>query len=141
MGACASTQLTSKGAKLCWQSNVNIIHLDGKLEQFNEPIKAEHALFQNPNCFLCSSESMYVGSLLPHVDPNEELQFDHIYFLMPLSKSHVPLSLHDLCALAIKANAALVRSELITTNSIMKSSSVANANCVAYQSLSKGYPH
>lgn len=141
MGACASSQFTSKGGKLYWQSTVNIIHLEGKLEQFKEPIKAGHALFQNPNCFLCSSESMYVGSLLPHVDPSEELQLGQIYFLMPLSKSHMPLSLHDLCALAIKANAALVHSEVTTTNSILKSSDVSHRNRVTHPSLSQGYSH
>ncbi|CAL0329210.1 unnamed protein product [Lupinus luteus] len=141
MGACASSQFISKAENLCFQTRVNIIHMDGKLEQFKEPIKAEHALFQNPNCFLCSSESMHVGSLLTRVDPNEELHFDHIYFLIPLSKSHIPLSLHQLCELAIMANAALVHSQVTTTNSIMKFSYASHANCVTHPSLYQEYSH
>ncbi|KAF8377469.1 hypothetical protein HHK36_030847 [Tetracentron sinense] len=54
-----------------------------------------------------SSESMNLDSYIPHVPDNEELQLGQIYFLIPLSQSHTPLSLPDLCALAVKANAAL----------------------------------
>lgn len=107
MGSCASNlYYAGKGGS---QSRVvnNIVHLDGKLQQLKEPIKAEHILSQNPNCFLCCSESMFVGSPMYAVAPTEELHLDHIYFLVPLSKSRVPLTLQDLCALAIKANAAL----------------------------------
>ncbi|KAF7840907.1 uncharacterized protein G2W53_003205 [Senna tora] len=89
MGTCASSQFTSKGGNFSWKSRVNIVHYDGKLQQWRQPLKAEHVLSQNPNCFICSSECMYIGSLLPH----------------------------ELGALAIKANAALL------THSILKSSS------------------
>ncbi|MED6168357.1 hypothetical protein PIB30_010980 [Stylosanthes scabra] len=138
MGTCASSQFTNETGKQPWKSSVNIIHMDGKLEQYKEPIKAEHALFKNPSCFLCSSEKMYVGSVLPRVDPNEDLQLDQIYFFVPLSKSHVPLSLEELCVLAIKANAALVlNSEYSATNKMLKSSSsVSHRNdCLTHSTL------
>ena len=123
MGNSASSRVTSKGGILHWQAGVHIIQLDGKILQFKEPIKAEHVLSQNPNCFMCSSESMHVGSLMPRVTPNEDLQLGHIYFLMPRSKSKVPLSLHDLCTLAIKANAALLaQSNACHSQPILKSS-------------------
>ncbi|KAJ1382967.1 hypothetical protein SESBI_43782 [Sesbania bispinosa] len=137
MGACASSQFTSKGGNFGGEITVSIIHLDGRLQQFKEPIKAGHVLSHNPNCFLCSSESMYVDSLLPHVDPTEELHFDQIYFLLPLSKSQIPLSLQYLCLLAIKANAALAHSESETiTNSIPKS----HTNRLTHTTL-RGYSH
>ncbi|XP_020216738.1 uncharacterized protein LOC109800361 [Cajanus cajan] len=110
MGSCASTEYTSKSGNQSWQSTVNIVHLDGKLEQLKEPTKAWHVLSENPNCYMCCSESMYVGLPMPPVAPTQELQSDHIYFLVPLSKSRVPLSLQDLGNLAIKANAALATS-------------------------------
>ncbi|KAH0977700.1 hypothetical protein GBA52_027419 [Prunus armeniaca] len=50
---------------------------------------------------------MYVGSCAPQVPKDEELRLGQIYFLMPLSQSKSPLSLQDLCSLAIKASAAL----------------------------------
>lgn len=84
-----------------------IIHLDGRLQEFREPIEAKHILSQNPDCYLCSSESMFIGSQVPHLGEEEQLQPGQIYFLMPLSKSQAPLTLQDLCSLAIKASSAL----------------------------------
>lgn len=115
MGTCASSQNTGQGGNFTWKSSVNIIDMEGKLQQLKEPKKAGHVLSQNPNCFVCSSESMYVGSPIPRVRPSEELQLGHIYFILPLSKSRTSLSLQDLCALAIKANAALAHSRTPST--------------------------
>ncbi|XP_054778082.1 uncharacterized protein LOC129286071 [Prosopis cineraria] len=110
MGTSASSQCKNEDGNFSWKFTVNLVHFDGKLQQWKQPLKAEHVLSQNPNCFICSSDSMYIGSLLPHVAPSEELQVGQIYFLMPLSKSHIPLSLQELGALAIEAHAALTRS-------------------------------
>ncbi|KAI4295574.1 hypothetical protein L6164_035607 [Bauhinia variegata] len=139
MGNCVSSQLASQGGCLCWQTRVNIIHLDGRLEQLEEKKKAGHVLSENPDCFLCCSESMFVGSLRPHVNPSEKLQLDHIYFLMPLSKSHMPLSLQDLCALAVKADAALAHSH--PKQSILKSSRVSQTSCLETPIVPQGYSH
>lgn len=104
---CTSSHIIRKGKGLNWPSTAKVIHLDGRLQEFMESIKASHILSQNPNFFLCSLESMYVDSHAPHVPIDEELQLGQIYFLIPTSKSHVPLSLQDLCSLAIKASTAL----------------------------------
>ena len=90
-----------------WPPTAMVIDLDGGLPEFKQPIKACYVLSQNPNCFLCSSETMFIGSHVPHVADDEELQLGQIYFLMPISKSQTPLSLQDLCALGIKASTAL----------------------------------
>lgn len=108
MGICSSSHLMSKNGRcLSWPSTAKIIHLDGKLQEFLHPIQAGLILSQNPNCFLCSSESMFINSHAPQVPDKEELQLGQIYFLMPLSKSRSPLSLQDLCILAVKASAAI----------------------------------
>ena len=108
MGICASSQYTTKGGNLSWPPPTSkIIYPDGRLQEFRQPIKARLILSQNPNCFLCNSELMYVNSRLPHVPEDEELQLDQIYFLMPLSKSQATLSLQELCSLAIKASTVL----------------------------------
>ncbi|XP_058758076.1 uncharacterized protein LOC131631293 [Vicia villosa] len=136
MGSCASNLNANKSGNNS-TIVVNIVHSNGKLQQLKEPIKAWHVLSQNPNHFLCSSETMYVGSYLLPVPPNQELQLDHIYFLLPLSKSNVPLSLQDLCSLAIKANTAL--------NSMVKSYSVSQTRNFhthpTLSNLSLGYSH
>ncbi|KAJ0010841.1 hypothetical protein Pint_34558 [Pistacia integerrima] len=107
MGVCASSHCTNKaGEGLKWSSSTaKIIHLDGRLQEFNQPTKASYVLYQNPKCFICNSELMYIDSHLPHMAAEEELQLGQIYFLMPLTKSHLPFSLQELCKLAIKASA------------------------------------
>lgn len=106
MGICASSNLAKQGARMMTcPTTTKVIHVDGSHQEFRHPIKAIHVLSQNPDCFLCCSESMYVNSRAPHVAGDEELQLGQIYFLLPLSKSESPLSLQDLCALAIKATA------------------------------------
>ncbi|PSS29393.1 Mitochondrial fission regulator like [Actinidia chinensis var. chinensis] len=107
MGICSSSQITRRGGSMKLPPKAMVIGLDGGLQEFKSPIKACYILSQNPNCFLCSSETMFIGSHVPHVTDDEELQLGQIYFLMPISKSQTPLSLQDLCALAIKASTAL----------------------------------
>lgn len=84
-----------------------VVKLDGKPEEFRQPVRAGDILSENPNCFICSSEAMNVDSPVAHLADGEELQLGQLYFLLPISKSHLPLSLHDMCALAIKASTAL----------------------------------
>ncbi|KAJ7001186.1 hypothetical protein D5086_008938 [Populus alba] len=114
MGNCASPQYKEKvaGGGLNRTSPAKIVHIDGRLQEFREPIKASNVLSLNPNSFLCSSESMYIDRRLPQVPDDEELQVGQLYFLMPLSKSKTPLSLQELCVLASKANASLAQSDM-----------------------------
>ncbi|XP_027355351.1 uncharacterized protein LOC113865165 [Abrus precatorius] len=143
MGTCASSaQYTNKSGNQSWQSTVSIVKLDGNLQQLKKPIKAWHVLSQNPNCFICCSESMYVGSPMLPIPPNDELQLGHIYFIMPLCKSRLSLSLQDLCGFAIKANAALASSK--ANYSISKSKSSSQRSFRTHPTLSNvslGYSH
>ncbi|KAL3730636.1 hypothetical protein ACJRO7_027635 [Eucalyptus globulus] len=117
MGNCAAPQVTRNGGQAMtthhhsWlspsPSTLKLIHMDGRLQEFTQTIKASHLLSQNPNCFLCSSESMFIDSIAPQIQEEEDLQLDQLYFLLPLSMSRVPLSLQELCMLAIKASAVL----------------------------------
>lgn len=122
MGACASTQTTTmptnpkfgmrlpKQQQHQQQSNldsIKIIHMDGCIEEFSDPIKASKITSRNPNFFLCNSEQMLIGSCVPSLSPDENLQIGQIYFLLPLSLAQSPLSLPDLCNFAIKASSAL----------------------------------
>ncbi|KAF7840905.1 DUF4228 domain protein [Senna tora] len=141
MGVCASSQYTSSGGNFGWRYRVNIIDMEGRLQQLKKPKKAGHVLSHNPNCFICSSESLYVGSEIPHVGLSEELQIDHIYFLLPFSKFNTLLSIQDLCAMAIKANAALAHSHTpntTPTTSIKHKNFLTNSTL---PSVSLGFSH
>ncbi|XVF61935.1 hypothetical protein PTKIN_Ptkin08bG0175400 [Pterospermum kingtungense] len=120
MGACASSTSRSKPGKQAVPGGTNtiirrssmaakVVHIDGRVQELRLPIRAKNIISQNPNCFLCSSESMLIGTCVPQVPDDEELQPGQIYFLLPLSQSHKPLSLPDLCSLAIKASSGLCK--------------------------------
>ncbi|KAL4555688.1 hypothetical protein LXL04_038316 [Taraxacum kok-saghyz] len=112
MGICASSQFTkNQGRPLITNGNVSpstvkvMNSLDGKLQEFRQPITAEEVLSGHPKTlFLCSSENMFVNRHVPHVPGDEELYPGQIYFLMPISKSNIPISLEDLCVLAVQAS-------------------------------------
>ncbi|KAG6605094.1 hypothetical protein SDJN02_01896, partial [Cucurbita argyrosperma subsp. argyrosperma] len=111
MGVCASSQNSSASSLTNWPSTAKIIHTDGRLQELRHPVKAGHILDQNPNCFLCSSESMKIDSIIPQISSNRELELGEIYFLIPLAKAHLPISLTELCSLAAKASVALANSK------------------------------
>ncbi|KAI3946085.1 hypothetical protein MKX01_024841 [Papaver californicum] len=116
MGVCASSETTKRGpsgvGSISSQSTAEVIHTDGRLQEFKQPIRAEHILSQNSNCFLYSSETMYIDMIIPKMAEPEELQMGQVYFLLPLSHSRQPLSISELCALAIKASSVLPRPKL-----------------------------
>lgn len=121
MGGCVSSDKTSSkarggvGGKRGQRRDCNeklpkttkVIHVDGWVQELKQPIQAKAVTSQNPSCFLCSYESLSIGTCAPHVPGEEELQAGHIYFLMPFSRARQPLSLPDLCVLAITATSAL----------------------------------
>ncbi|CAH9126153.1 unnamed protein product [Cuscuta epithymum] len=112
MGTCASSH------NLGWQSGrfllkntpaavAMVVHENGELLECRRPVKAADVLSENPNCFLSNSESMSVDSEIPKVSKDEDLEIGQLYFLLPISKSHSPLTLQDMCRLAVKASSAL----------------------------------
>ncbi|KAL3730635.1 hypothetical protein ACJRO7_027634 [Eucalyptus globulus] len=122
MGNCAAPQITRNAGLVMtthrhsWSSSspstLKVIHMDGRLQEFTKTIKASHLLSQNPNCFLCSSESMFIDCIVPQIHEEEDLCLGQLYFLLPLSMSRVPLSFRELCMLAVKASAVLESSSL-----------------------------
>ncbi|KAL4376605.1 hypothetical protein GQ457_02G007520 [Hibiscus cannabinus] len=130
MGACVSSTSRSKsgtsvglggGSSVLKRSStaVKVVHMDGRVQELRQSVQAKNIVSQNPGHFLCSSESMSIGTCVPHVPDDEELQPAQIYFLLPLSQSHKPLSLPDLCSLAIKASAGLRGMDLSTNSKLM----------------------
>ncbi|KAH0783631.1 hypothetical protein KY290_003229 [Solanum tuberosum] len=111
MGICTSSPLMAKQNGSIMNMPVTkvamVIQMNGKLQEFRQPITAGEILIQNPDFFLCSSEAMNVNSLVPQLAKDEILQLGQLYFLLPVSKLQTPLSLQDMCVLAVKASTAL----------------------------------
>ncbi|RVX23867.1 hypothetical protein CK203_000216 [Vitis vinifera] len=81
MGACSSTQNTKtlkaygggRGGGDGVKAKARVIHVDGdQIQEFKQPIRARNITSQNPGCFICNSESMFIGSCVPQL-PEEEL--------------------------------------------------------------------
>uniref|UniRef100_A0A7C8YQ89 Uncharacterized protein n=1 Tax=Opuntia streptacantha TaxID=393608 RepID=A0A7C8YQ89_OPUST len=138
MGICSSQMSRKNGNFFPYRPSIMVVHSDGRLEEFNQPIRASHILSQHPNSFLCSSESMYVDSIVPQIPEDEELELGQIYFLLPMSQSHKVLTLQDLCGLAIKASLAL---GFTTPNNatIKRTPSIYNVNVAKLIGLPSSY--
>lgn len=108
-----SSSVAERIRRLPLQANTSkvINAADGRLQEFRTPIQAKQITSKNPNYFLCNSETMSVGACLSRAADEEELQPGQIYFLLPESRVQKPLSLPDLCSLAIKASSALGQSQ------------------------------
>ncbi|KAJ0582915.1 hypothetical protein HanHA300_Chr04g0157311 [Helianthus annuus] len=126
MGSCASIldpklEINNRNQS----STAKVIHsVDGKLQEFRQPITASHVLSDHPDTFfLCSSENMFVNWHVPHVSGDEELEPGQIYFIMPVSKSFKPLSLQELCLLAVKASSAIEQSSEMEKKKVGKTMS------------------
>ncbi|CAL1380427.1 unnamed protein product [Linum trigynum] len=117
MGLCISSSHPNSDNKfpateeiIC--NTVKVVNADGKLQEFSHPIRAGKvvslSLSSSPpgRCFVCSSESMSIGKLAPPLGDEEELQLGQLYFLLPVCFARNPLSISDLCDLAVKASAA-----------------------------------
>ncbi|KAL2906265.1 Non-homologous end joining protein Ku [Bienertia sinuspersici] len=110
-----------------------IIHLDGRLEEFNQPITVSHIVSKHPNCFVANSEFMYVDSIVLPIPNDDELELGQIYFLLPLSQAHKVFSLQDLCGLAIKASIALGLSNMKRSPSnVVKIVAQARTSCSVF---------
>ncbi|CAI0458574.1 unnamed protein product [Linum tenue] len=116
MGLCISSSHPNSGNKFpateeIIANTVKVVNADGKLQEFRHPIRAGKvvSLSSSPGrcCFVCSSESMSIGELAPPLGDEEELQLGQLYFLLPVYYfARNPLSISDLCDLAVKASAA-----------------------------------
>ncbi|XP_010942043.1 uncharacterized protein [Elaeis guineensis] len=110
MGNCASSKSKSLERWDRRPAAAKVIHLDGSLEEYQGTVRAGQVVARNPGYYVCAGEAMEVGDHPQEVAEAEELQPGQLYFLLPVSSSRHPLSLPDLCLLAIRASAALRRS-------------------------------
>ncbi|CAI0554357.1 unnamed protein product [Linum tenue] len=107
MGLCISSHPKRSDQ---FPATVKVVSAHGKLQEFTHPIRAGRVASLSPaaagGCFVCSSESMSIGKLVPQLGDEEELQLGQLYFLLPVCFARNPLSISDLCGLAVKASAA-----------------------------------
>ncbi|MQL82540.1 hypothetical protein Taro_015006 [Colocasia esculenta] len=116
MGICVSSQITRSGtrpgaAAAEWGRTAKVVHMgDGSAREYMAgAAKAGHVEADNPGYHLCRSEALHVGQRPPRSAESEDLQPGQVYLLLPPASLAKPLTLHDLCNLAVRASAALRR--------------------------------
>ncbi|KAK9056758.1 hypothetical protein SSX86_024121 [Deinandra increscens subsp. villosa] len=114
MGTCASIPSYSRKNRTLLITNgsspAKVIHsISGRLQEFRQPVKAGKVL-SDSDFFLCNAEDMFVNCHVPHVPAEEDLRPGEIYFIMPAGRGYRPISLQELCSLAVKASVALQES-------------------------------
>lgn len=73
----------------------------------SEQIKAVELMLDNPQHFVCHANGLQIGRRISHLMADEELDFGHLYFLLPIPKLHSALSGIDMAALGLKSNSAM----------------------------------
>lgn len=82
----------------------------GLIKEFTEPVKVAEILREMPDFFVCHADSMRYDQYVSPLSAEQELQVEHLYFLLPLTKLRHPLAVCDMAALAVEASAAMERS-------------------------------
>lgn len=82
---------------------------DGGLQEFAEPVKVAEILRENVGFFVCDSDDMVFDDYACPLSSEDELQLDHLYFLLPDMKLQSPLEASEMATLAVIAGAAMQR--------------------------------
>lgn len=80
------------------------------ITEFPRHVKVAEILRERPGFFVCHADSMRYDEYASPLSAEQELQMEHLYFLLPVTKLRHPLTASDMAALAVKASAAMERS-------------------------------
>ncbi|GFZ10587.1 hypothetical protein Acr_21g0011860 [Actinidia rufa] len=109
-------------------STASVISANGDLLQYTLPVTVSQVLREaaaSGKSFVCNSDGLSYNEYMEAMDEEEQLQEDHIYFLLPASKLQYRLAASDMAALAVKAALALQKS---SSNSNKKPKAAASSN-------------
>lgn len=82
----------------------------GSIIEFPKPVKVAEILREKPGFFVCHADSMHYDEYVSPLSAEQELQVEHLYFLLPLTRLRHPLSATDMVALAVEASTAMEQS-------------------------------
>ncbi|CAA0827605.1 Unknown protein [Striga hermonthica] len=102
MGNCGSSKYVNRP-----NFTAKLILLNGKLLEFEHPIKASLLTWQNPSSFICSADGMEFDQLAAEVGGDEVLRPGEVYFELPVEWRSHRMRAEDIAELAAKASLAL----------------------------------
>ncbi|EYU36608.1 hypothetical protein ABFS82_14G284200 [Erythranthe guttata] len=108
MGACFSSESDYSRHQ---KPTANVVTLNGELRRYPLPATVSQVLSYEDSSpdsvFLCNSDRLFFDDYIPNLAPENELEPDQIYFVLPSSKLQRRLAASDMAALAVKASVAL----------------------------------
>uniref|UniRef100_A0A7N0ZYG8 Uncharacterized protein n=1 Tax=Kalanchoe fedtschenkoi TaxID=63787 RepID=A0A7N0ZYG8_KALFE len=81
-----------------WEnSNIRVVHLDGRIEDYDEPIRVNQ-IIQNPKMDVLCTKSQLLCPTCSYkaLDSECELELGNLYFLMPISAFRSEASVTDM---------------------------------------------
>lgn len=100
MGVCYSCNTSS-----IFKNIIRVVHLDGFVEDFHQPISASQVIGNLPKHFVCTSIQLLSSSYKPLKRDTSQLQPGQLYFMLPYSVLQADVSPVDLACLAKKLTA------------------------------------
>ncbi|CAK8564100.1 unnamed protein product [Lathyrus sativus] len=100
MGVCYSCNASS-----IFQNIIRVVHVDGSVEDFHQPISAYQIIGNQPKHFVCTSIQLLSSSYKPLKPDNSQLQPGQLYFMLPYSVLQADVSPVDLACLAKRLTA------------------------------------
>ncbi|CAI8611112.1 unnamed protein product [Vicia faba] len=100
MGACYSCNTSS-----ILKNIIRVVHLNGFVEDFDQPISASQVIGNPPKHFVCTSIQLLSSSYKPLKGDNSQLQPGQLYFMLPYSVLQADVSPVDLACLAKRLTA------------------------------------
>ena len=122
-----ATSEAKMGGCLSWESsspfkNVRVVHLNGYVEDFEQPITVSQVNGTPSKHFVCTSAQLLLSSSSNPLKADSELQPGHIYFMLPYSILQPDVSPLDLASLSKKLT-SLAKTSRCGTQKTLKTSS------------------
>ncbi|XP_061361670.1 uncharacterized protein LOC133305458 [Gastrolobium bilobum] len=128
MGVCFSCNSSSTF------KNIRVVHLNGYVEDFDQPISARQVIGNPPKHFVCTSIQLLCSSS-QQLNGDTQLQPGQVYFVLPYSVLQPDVSPVDLASLAKKLTAI---AKTKPCESLKATSSMSSQNVWSSPSMSPG---
>ncbi|KAK7265228.1 hypothetical protein RJT34_32844 [Clitoria ternatea] len=116
MGACFSCNSSSS------IKNIRVVHLNGYVEDFEQPISVSKVIGYPPKHFVCTSTQL-LSSSTKSMAGYSQLQLGQVYFMLPYSILQADVSPVDLATLAKRLTAIAKTSPLCDYTKSLKTNS------------------
>ncbi|KAF0929236.1 hypothetical protein E2562_016464 [Oryza meyeriana var. granulata] len=121
MGSCVSSSTAASSTPAVGLAGnaivtAKVVFQDGSVAQLAAPATARDALGHELSCFVCCSDELRFDAPARALAAYDALRPGQLYFVLPLSALHRPMSGQDMAALAAKAIAGLGASAVAVHN-------------------------